>query len=421
MNLFRLLIDELVYRKTGFLLGIIAVGAAGALLVGGPTIIDAYRRSSESQLAALEAKNKAELDRLADETRKLMRDMGFNLMIVHSETNMADFWADDFAKADMPEEYVQRLANATNITLATHLVATLQQKIEWNGRKVLLVGYLPETAQAHRAKKKPMGYVVEPGTVYLGHELARGRAVGETTEVLGRSFRIARILREQGSKEDITIAMALKDAQAITEKPGRVNQILALGCRCAGERLPKVRAQLAEVLPDTQITEFRSIALARAEQRDLVEEQSRVLEADLADNRAKGQQKLERLAAVTTPLAVLVAAIFVGLLALGNARERRSEVGILRALGVSSRRIGSLFLAKAALQGGVGGLVGFVVGDALARTTGGLFEIAPEQFATATDVAIGTVVGAPIVTMLASYIPILIASAEDPAKILREA
>ena len=51
-----------------------------------------------------------ELASLENQTKRLMRDMGFNLMIVHKETNMSDFWAADFAATDMPQEYVDRLA-----------------------------------------------------------------------------------------------------------------------------------------------------------------------------------------------------------------------------------------------------------------------------------------------------------------------
>ena len=47
-----------------------------------------------------------------------------------------------------PQEYVDRLAKAKSLTLVTHLVASLQAKITWSGRKVLLAGYLPETPQS---------------------------------------------------------------------------------------------------------------------------------------------------------------------------------------------------------------------------------------------------------------------------------
>ncbi len=215
--------------------------------------------------------------------------------------------------------------------------------------------------------KSPMGYNVQPGTVLLGHELGVGRKAGESIAVRGKSLRIERILPEQGSKGDITMAVNLRDAQEILGKKGLVNQIMALGCHCAGANLPDIRKQLAEVLPDTQITEFRSIALARAEERDLVAakqksiladmaksleerekvlaERRRILE-DMAASRQEIQRILETLADVLTPLVVLASAIWVGLLALANVRRRRTEIGLLRALGKGSERSGRCFWAR---------------------------------------------------------------------------
>ena len=79
---------------------------------------------------------------------KLMRDMGFNLLILHRDRDMEDFWSKDFSTIDMPQDYVERLAAAKELTLVTHLVASLQAKITWRGRSVLLVGYMREATQA---------------------------------------------------------------------------------------------------------------------------------------------------------------------------------------------------------------------------------------------------------------------------------
>jgi len=401
MSILKILLAEIRYRKLNFALSLLAVIIAVALFVAGPVLVDGYSQQTQSQLAELE-----------DQTRRLMRDMGFNLLIVHRETNMSDFWAADFASEDMPQEYVNRLADDRRLVLIRHLVATLQQKITWQSRKVLLVGYLPEATQWHLRERKPMGYSIEPGTVLLGHELAMGRKEGQTIDVLGRTFRIARILPEQGSKKDITIAMHLQDAQALLEKsdPPRINQILALGCQCAEANLAKIRKQLAQVLPETRITEFKTIALARAEQRNVV-----------AESRAEVQGTLETLAAVITPVVVLTCAIWVGLLALANVHQRRTEIGILRALGKGSGTIAALFLGKAVLLGLAGAAVGFVLGSALAQWLGvQALEVAAEGFSVRYDVLLVALLGAPLLSAVASYLPTLTALMQDPAVVLRD-
>lgn len=421
MSTLRVMFAELRYRKLNFLLSALAVTIAVTLFVTGPVLIDGYGRETQARLGELEAKTGEELARMEDQTRRLMRDMGFNLMIVHRDTNMSDFWADDFAAADMPQEYVHRLAADRRLTLVRHIVATLQGRITWEDRKVLVVGYSPEATQAHLAEKSPMGYRVEPGTVLLGHELGIGRKPGEKITVAEREFRIERILPEQGSKEDISIVMHLDDAQAVLERPGRVNQIMALGCNCAGSDLPNIRKQLAAILPDTRITEFRSIALARAEQRELVAEKHRQILTETAHSREQVQGTLETLAAVTTPVVVLASAIWVGLLALANVRERRTEIGLLRALGKGSSTIASLLLGKAALVGLSGAAVGVLLGIGAAWLLGvEALDVAAERFAVPWTVMAYALVGAPLLSAVASYLPTVVALVQDPAIVLRD-
>jgi len=463
MGTFRLLLAEIGYRKAQFGLSLVGVAIAVALFVAGPMLVDVYEQQTHEQIEQwqsrvaeleeqveamrrgmnqVEAETAAELARLEDETRRLMRDMGFNLMITHRDTNMSDFWASDFAAADMPQEYVERLAKDPRLTMVTHLVATLQQRITWENRKVLLVGYLPEIPQAHIPHKEAMGYMIRPGTVFLGHELGANKKVGEKVEVLGRQFVIARILPERGSKEDITLAMHLADAQQLLGKPNRINQIMALGCRCSSSDLPNIRKQLAAVLPEAQITEFRSIAVARAEQRALVAakqkkilaemqrnlaEREKTLQArrqilaDMEAQRARVQQIIETLAEVLTPVVIGASAVWVGLLALANVRQRRTEIGVLRALGKGSWMIGTLFLGKAALVGVLGGLLGFWAGHGLALLLGPqAFEVPADQFTLRYDLLAVALLGAPLVSLVASYLPMLLAITQDPAVALRE-
>jgi len=106
MSMLRLLLKEIRHRKLNFLLGLVAVAAAVVLFVAVLTMSDASQR----------------------ETTRLMRDMGFNILIVPKNTDMTDFWSEDFAKEEMPEEYVHRLAHSGIMTIR-HLVATLQKKV----------------------------------------------------------------------------------------------------------------------------------------------------------------------------------------------------------------------------------------------------------------------------------------------------
>lgn len=469
MSVFRILLAEIAFRKLNFALSLSAVMVAVALFVAGPMLVEGYQQQTQMEVTRwqglideseagvaeiregmqkVEKDTQAQLAELGDQTRRATLGLGFNLLIVHRDTNMADFWASDYAAIDMPEEYVDRLAGNFNLTMVVHIVATLQEKIEWENRKVLFIGYAPEATQSHLRKKTPMGYVVEPGTVFLGHELGVGRKVGEAIKIpvrgsdTPREFKIARILPEQGSKDDISIITHLTDAQELLDKKGRVNQILALNCHCAAADRPKIRAQLEEALPEARVTEFRTKFLARAEQRDAVanssakvlgdmqanlEARQKILEerkaiaGDMAKSRAQLERLLITLSDVITPLVVVAAAIWVGLLALANVRERRTEIGVLRALGKGTTTIITLFLGKAVLLGLAGGLIGFGLGTVLGQVLGeSALNIGSDLFMPRLDIFLYTLIGAPLLAAMASYLPTLAAVIQDPAMVLRE-
>ena len=102
----------------------------------------------------------------------------------------------------------------------------------------------------------------------LGHELARnfGLNAGNKTRLMGREFAVAKVNPERGNKDDITVWISLPEAQELLAKPGLINGILALDCTCDTlDRLGRIRPEIAGILPDTQVIEYASQALTRAE------------------------------------------------------------------------------------------------------------------------------------------------------------
>ncbi|HOX37565.1 MAG TPA: FtsX-like permease family protein [Candidatus Brocadiia bacterium] len=378
MSIARLLVREILHRKLNFLLGTLAATLAVGLIVSALTM---------SAAADLEIK-------------RLMRNMGFNLVIVPKDTNMEDFWAKDFAESDMPEEYVRTLSGSPEIQ-AEHYVAILKKRVKWNDRQILLCGLLPEIGNAGKARKDAMGYIIECGTVYIGFEIARnlGLKSGQRIELLGREMEIVRCLGESGSKDDITIFAHLHDAQEILGMKGRINEIKALGCLCFGKRVGTIREDIARKLPDTRVTEFESIAIARAETRAM----------------------MEKYAAFFAPLVLIVCAAWIGVLALLNVRERRVEIGVLRAIGSGTGRIAVLFLGKAALIGALGGALGFALGTGLALRYGPeIFRLTAAKITPIYDLLWWSLAASPFVAALSSAIPTMIAVTQDPAATLTE-
>lgn len=207
---------------------------------------------------------------LEDDVRKITVNLGFNVLVLPEAQNLGDLFADDYAAETMPEEYAERLARSRVATI-NHVLPSLQRKVKWpeQNRTILLMGVRGEVYLHRPDNQKPILEAVPPGGVVVGYELHRslGIEMGQTIEVMGRTFTVSRLNPERGTKDDITLWINLREAQKMLGLPGRINGILALDCTCAADRLSLIREEILKILPDTQVIEFASQAMARAEAR----------------------------------------------------------------------------------------------------------------------------------------------------------
>lgn len=421
MTVWRLILRELAHRKLGFALGLLSVAIAVATLAGALTLLRAHDLHTEQIVAAKEAATRAEMAKMEDDYRKIMKELGFNVLILPKDQNLADLYADDFASKYMPEAYVDRLANSDIVTVQ-HLLPSLQQKARWpeqGDRTVIVIGTRGEVPYAQRTIKEPILQPVDPGTIVLGYELHRGAGAkpGDTIAFMGRRLKVAKCHGERGNKDDITAWINLREAQEIFARPGQINGILALECVCAADSLDKIRADIARILPDTQVVEFRSQVIARAEARRRAAEAAVTAVEAEKDQRAKLRATRESFAAMLVPVAFVGCMAWIGLSTFGNVRDRRTEIGVLRALGVRSAQILVVFLGKATLIGIAGGIVGYAAGFLTGAAWGegatpaSLFD--PALLAM-------SILLAPLLALIAAWIPALLAAQQDPAVVLRE-
>lgn len=382
MSLWRLILKELAHRKLNALLSTLGIAAAVALFV-------AYSTTSE-------ASNR--------ETTRLMRDLGFNLRIIPRATDMGRFWADGYSDQTMPEDTVQRLAAHKGTFLVfNHLVATLQEQTQLHGRTILLTG-LARAVTAPAQQQQPMGFAIEPGTVHLGYQVARqfGLKKGDSLELGSIRFTVARCLAESGTDDDLRVFGLLADVQRVFQRPGRINEIKAIDCLCLTSDqnpLEVLRGHLAKALPEAQVLQLRTMADARARQR----------------------QTATRQAGFITPFLLAAVAAWIGVLAILNVRDRKLEIGVLRALGCSSLRVAGLFLARAIVLGIAGAVGGYLIGSALAVHFGPeIFPVTAKSIRAMPSLLLAGLVAAPAFAALASFIPAMLAVAQDPADTLRE-
>ena len=404
MNVLRLVCREIWHRKLNFLVSLLAIVVLVGYAVSALTLIRAQRERTEQRVAALD-----------DEIRKITKSLGFNINILPADQNLADFHANDFGQKTMPFEYVQRLAESPDIVTINHLRPALIRKIEWqeHQRQVVLMGVAGVIPWTHRSNpKKPMTEAVPSGTLNIGYVLAEQLQLkeGDATQLNGLELKVNKIYPERGTKDDITVWIDLQAAQNMLELPDQINLIQALECNCASvDRLAEIEGEISQVLgSDVQVIELATKAIARARARVDVQAEGQITVARMQDR-----------ATLLLILLVLASSILVGLLALLNVRERQQEIGILRAIGTSTGSIMWMFLLKALFVGLLGAIIGYLIGFGLAvrldgQSANGLIIESLFDF----HMMVFAILVAPVITIIASWVPAVFASNQDPATVL---
>jgi len=380
MSVVRMISKEIWHRKINFLLAVLAVTTAVAFFVAFLTAARASER----------------------ETARLMLSMGYNLHVIAKEANLGGFLMSGIPDKTMPQSCLDTLAKQQSISY-NHLLATLDGKVSLQGIEVILTGVAPEVCPPGQ-QKAPMSFRIEAGAAYVGHRVAQALGIqkGQTIALNGRELRVERCLGESGGMDDMRIQCSLEDAQAILGLPGQISQIMAVDCLCFAKRDPVaiLRKEIGAILPEAQVLQVKSLAGARAKQRQMIRD----------------------LFAVMLPFVLAACGVWIGVLAMTNVRDRQQEIGLLRALGYDTGSILRLFLGKAALVGLFGAGAGFLLGTGLGLRFGpDVFEItAQAMLRPELSLFVFSCILAPLFAVIASFVAAMVAITYDPATTLRE-
>jgi putative ABC transport system permease protein len=267
-------------------------------------------------------------------------------------------------------------------------------------------------------------FVENSNDCVVGAALARknGVKVGDELSVSGGNhthwtkLRVTGILSSGGSEENAVI-VPLSIAQMLSGKPGQYRQLYVSALTKPeddfGRRDPKtmkpdelerwscspyvssIAYSIKQVLPGADVRVIRRVA----------EGEGRIL------------TRVRMLLWLVTCVALLAAALSVGASSAASVIERRTEIGLMKALGAGSGTVGFLLAAEQLLLAFVGGGMGYALGILLARVVGEkIFGAAPEPSLLIFVVIIGLAAG---VTLLGSAVPLRRASRYEPAPILR--
>jgi putative ABC transport system permease protein len=429
VKIWHILVKEILHRWRNFALGIFAVIVAVGSLTGALTLLKVHDLHTQKILTEKEQETEKKMAILKDEMRKATLKLSFNLLILPKQQSIRELHIEGCPSEYMPEEYAARLANSGIITVR-HFLPSLQQRIKWPEKKrtITLVGTRGEVPNLHKDPRKPLVQPVPEGNIVLGYGLHQslGLQVGDKVKLLGREFIVHKCYKERGSKDDFTAWIHLRQAQELLDKEGLINAILALECLCQGveDLLGMVRKEIEQILPGTQVIEKGTKALARAESRVKVGQEAKAAVERERRHRTQMRSEREFFAAVLVPLVMVACAVWIGLLAFNNVRDRKIEIGIQRAMGFRARQIMFLFLSKFLVMGLLGGALGIFAGLAFGRWLGLTLEkdiggIAAGELFNPGLLLLALII-APMLTVISAYLPTVVAIRQDPAEVLKE-
>ncbi len=262
----------------------------------------------------------------------------------------------------------------------------------------------------------PLVFLAQPDSIIVTREFAarNGLAVGSpltlSTMMGNKAFKVRGIMRSGGLTSAFGGNLAVMDIYAAQQVFGR------------GRRFDRVDVKLDENTPvDAGRTAIRS---------------SLGVGFEVEPPASRGQQLESTLAVYAISMNVSsVFALFIGMFIIYNSfsiavTQRRSEIGILRALGAPRRQIRNLFLIESASSGLLGSVAGIALGILMARgmvgsistMLEGIYGVAERAEEVSADPRLlGSAVAIGVVTsMIAAWLPARSASRVDPVQALQK-
>ncbi len=268
-------------------------------------------------------------------------------------------------------------------------VPFLYFKSDISSKKIEFAGTDLEAAKRMNPWWHIEGTLPDQDEVMIGINAANrlGLKTDDTLRIQGNSFRVSGIL-DTGTSDDDRVFMHLATASKISGKSGATSvQVSVLGD--IDEVSEYLESNNYKVKKIRQVAESEKVLLGKT-------------------------QLLMSLVAL-----FVLSSAFLGLMStmITGVLERSREIGLMKALGCTDRRIASIFLTEAGIVGTAGGILGFLAGLALAQFIGiRIFNI---PVSVKPEVFLLTILTSILIAFIGSILPVRRALSIDPVITLR--
>jgi putative ABC transport system permease protein len=349
MTILKLVFIELWKRKSQLVTGLLAITLGIAVIVA----IQSVSVVSEQNVA------------------RNLDNLGANILVLPQSASIDDYYTSDIDAPTLPMDYVERILTST-IAGVDNMSPKLTRRVKVGDQSVVLTGILPKSEIASKPLWQSSGLVGAELQAACATNQAANQSHGLEDErlqrkaidtlnsndclagsqvaqhlklyangkvnIMGKAFRVVKILPETGTVDDDRIFANLRDVQQLLGIENQVSAIEIMGCCNAIS--DGLLGKLRNILPDTRITTIGQIVSTQIETNQLMKK---------------------------ITLVMLIIIFFVGGISIGNyiwanVNERKREIGILRMMGAERFTIYRLFLLKALFLGIAGGILGYLLG-----------------------------------------------------------
>lgn len=361
------------------------------------------------------------------EVSRQLATLGANILILPKNATLQDYYAADLNGQTLLEEVVAKVF-LSGFSGVERMSPKLCVPARLGDRDITLTGILPQSefqtkatwqtvslfnnkhARCKKAKCGPSPDAKLPESLakqrsieeLRGNETVIGADVAEQTRLKAGSkvvlfdeqFTVLAVLPRTGTVDDSRVFAHLHTVQRLAKTGEVVSAIEVMGCceDAAGQLVP----QLAELLPEAKVVTI-----------------SQVVATQVGVNRLMAGTSWFVLGILT----VVGGASVAGAIS-ANVRERRREIGTLMALGATPGYVARLFLLKALWLGLAGGLIGCLLGLAIATGLGP--QWAGVVVRPLPSLCFAAVAGASVLAILAAYWPARRAARLDPCICFQE-
>ncbi len=342
---------------------------------------------------------------LTEDVAHKMDEFGANILVIPRSEGLSltygglslgglSFDLKEISETDVAK--IKTIKNAVNIRLISPKVFSV---FEHSGEKALAVGV---NFPAEFTLKKWWSIVgSKPATdteVLVGKDAAERLKlrVGYPLEISGERLTVAGILEPTGSQDDNLVFMALPKAQTLFGKQGKIGMV-EVAALCKNCPISDIVNQISAIIPSAKVTAVQQVV----------------------EGRMDTLHRFRKFSLGISALVLLVGSMVVFVTMMGSVNERTREIGIFSAIGFRQSHIMKIILLEAAAVSLIAGVIGYLVGIGTTRILLTFLADQMPHFSLDPIVAVGAVLLAVVIGLLASLYPAMTASRMDPSEALR--